>query len=317
MIPLQFFLRKASSYIEQEANRILSVISEFMGINTLFVALNDENTNYIVKALNHQQTLIEEGTALPFCESYCYWVARERHYLEIPNTQKDERTQDLTPTIQLGPTTFVGVPITLRDGRVVGTICGMDSIPFQLTLSQQELLNMMASLMAHVVELECASYTDPLTGIANRRVMDHFLESPSNHNEMKAVIFWDVDNLKPINDTWGHHAGDEAISHVVKHIRAALPKNHVFCRIGGDEFVVFLPQCNSDDAQSLAKYISQRLHHSSIFAPNGEEIWIEITTGVATTSNMVHPWQELLKEADRAMYQGKQKGRGHIIHRSL
>lgn len=49
IISLQFFLRKASSHIEQEANRILSVISEFMGINTLFVAFNDENTNYIVK----------------------------------------------------------------------------------------------------------------------------------------------------------------------------------------------------------------------------------------------------------------------------
>lgn len=306
---------KAARQLEEEANRVLSVVSEFLPMNTLFVAINDEHTNYIATAINRKDNLIKPGTELPFTQSYCYWVAKERNYIQIINTEKDDRTRNLSATFSLGATTFVGVPIILRGGRVAGTICGLDTQPFYLTSPQRDLLEAIASLLANVVELEHAAYRDPLTGIGNRRLLNDFLEHPVMDGNPKAVIFWDIDNLKPINDTWGHRAGDQAIELVVGHIMHRLPETHLFCRMGGDEFVAFLPSCDASEAVAIADDTLKTLQKRDA-AHSSTNPAVDVTAGVATAAT-AHTWRRLLQEADTAMYQGKQKGGSQIVHKIL
>lgn len=105
-------------------------------------------------------------------------------------------------------------------------------------------------------ERRLSSITDSLTGLYNRRGVNEHVEPMWAQlcREHRTVCFasLDMDNLKPINDTFGHQGGDEALRTIAEAIRAAMPEDAVPARIGGDEYLVFMPSCDEDDAAAFA-----------------------------------------------------------------
>lgn len=117
-------------------------------------------------------------------------------------------------------------------------------------------LDYQGKLKALYEERHRSSITDVLTGLYNRRGVNEHLDPVWEQlcRERKTVCFVsiDMDNLKPINDTFGHQGGDEALCVIADGIRAALPEDAIAARIGGDEYLVFIPDCDEDDAASFA-----------------------------------------------------------------
>ncbi len=208
LLPLQIL---NNSRTADQANKVLAVMSDFLAVDTLFVALNDGLTNVMLATRNGVHLLAHPASATPLADAYCRVVVEDRSYVEIPNTADNPRTTASAPTRQYGPATFVGVPLALQDGRIVGTLCGWDTEPFQLTPPQRHLLESMGDFLSYVFELEWQSYWDPLTAVGNRRLMDWVLDAPNAASQQKSVVFCDMDNLKPLNETWGHAVGDRAI----------------------------------------------------------------------------------------------------------
>ena len=158
--------------LETAAASALDLLSEIIGVDTLFVATNDGKTNHIIKALNRDQKLVEEGSSLPFFDTYCSLVVTGLDpVLVIPDTSDSTLTCSMEVTKTLGPTSFIGVPIILPNGEPVGTICGMDRHGYQFTSRDQELLKRVAKLFSYVAGLERIAYRDGLTGAYSREFL--------------------------------------------------------------------------------------------------------------------------------------------------
>jgi diguanylate cyclase (GGDEF)-like protein len=155
-------------------------------------------------------------------------------------------------------------------------------------------------------KVEALAYTDPLTGLANRRVLEHELErtcdAPSGP-ESPALLLCDIDGLKAVNDEAGHEAGDAVIVQVAMALtEAAGPHDDaVVSRIGGDEFCVLLPSGDAAAGRSIAEAAASRL-------AGDDPIPVRISCGVVARSEGAERPGDLLRAADAAQYRAKRAG---------
>lgn len=158
------------------------------------------------------------------------------------------------------------------------------------------------------------SEIDDLTGMPNTRAFErHYLraiEHAQRYREPFSLLFIDLDELKSINDTWGHHHGSEAIAHVASAIRAVKRQTDFAARWGGDEFVVAMHGADRGAAERLANAVVERLRRRPL--PIGEHrVPVTVTIGVATTEPDA-PSRSLFEDADKALYEGKRRGRNRV-----
>jgi rsbT co-antagonist protein RsbR len=143
---------------EEATENILTFMSKLININTLFIAKNDQKVNEIKKVVNKEQTLLEEGSSLPFHETFCkISVDQGKEILLIEDILENERTKQLSVTASLGSGSFIAIPIYYEDGENYGTICGLDTNRFEFTDKHIELFETMASLLTYVLELDKAN----------------------------------------------------------------------------------------------------------------------------------------------------------------
>jgi diguanylate cyclase (GGDEF)-like protein len=155
-------------------------------------------------------------------------------------------------------------------------------------------------------KVEALAYTDPLTGLANRRVLEHELDrtcdAPSGPGS-PALLLCDIDGLKAVNDEAGHEAGDAVIVQVAMALAKAAGQHDdaVVSRIGGDEFCVLLPSGDADAARAIAEGAAARLGDE-------DSVPVRISCGVAARSEVADRPAELLRAADAAQYRAKHAG---------
>ena len=160
------------------------------------------------------------------------------------------------------------------------------------------------------------SDTDQLTGLFNRRKLEHELtllfESLARYSVPTSIFLFDLDNLKKVNDTKGHHVGDEMIQVVANICRSALRASDFACRLGGDEFVVVLPNTGREQAIQFAKRLHDRLRKElSRFSVEGTIVTASI--GVTTMLPEDRSYEDTLQRADGALYEAKSMGKDRIV----
>ena len=166
------------------------------------------------------------------------------------------------------------------------------------------------------IKLRELSDTDQLTGLFNRRKLEHDLalhhESYLRHSAPTSILMFDLDNLKKINDSRGHHAGDQALQTVASICRAELRKTDCACRFGGDEFVVALPNTELEQAMQFALRLHDRLREElSLFAVDG--VVITASMGVTTLQPEDRTFEDSIKGADQTLYEAKNHGQDRIV----
>jgi diguanylate cyclase (GGDEF)-like protein len=171
-------------------------------------------------------------------------------------------------------------------------------------------------LAAAIEQASFLSAYDPLTGLPNRRLFHDRLEqalAQARRNDGQISVFYmDLDHFKTINDLFGHSAGDMTLLAIAERLRPCLRASDILARLGGDEFAVIQPMLRrSEDADALG----QRLL-AAIAPPielDGQILRVGISIGVAL-SNMgaMDPPDQMMKQADMALYQAKQGGRGRL-----
>jgi len=156
---------------------------------------------------------------------------------------------------------------------------------------------------------------DPLTGLSNRLLLDDRLEHAINHaerfNKCISLIFCDLDDFKPINDTYGHSVGDEILKRVGNSLKEILRKEDTVCRFGGDEFLILVEDLNS--FEYLDK-ILQRINDitNTPCVIDGNTIPIGMSIGASIYPDDGEKPEELIKAADAAMYRAKNSGKNRI-----
>lgn len=158
--------------------------------------------------------------------------------------------------------------------------------------------------------------TDQLTGLYNRRRLETDLgrqyEVMLRYGQDTSVLLFDLDNLKQINDTWGHHAGDEMIQAAAEACRQTLRRTDVASRFGGDEFAIVLPSTSHEQAVLLA----QRLQEVLRGALSGYQVGsarVSASVGVATLRADDASFEQVLRRADEALYRAKRQGKDQVV----
>lgn len=167
--------------------------------------------------------------------------------------------------------------------------------------------------------LEAISLQDGLTGIANRRHFDNILQSEWNRGirtrQPLSLLLMDIDHFKILNDTHGHLAGDRCLVETAAALRELVPRSgDLLARYGGEEFAVILTSTDSAGAQLLARRICTAISILNVASSDSGARSITLSIGVATVTwptSKTSP-QELIDEADRALYQAKRRGRNRV-----
>lgn len=203
---------------------------------------------------------------------------------------------------------FPGLSLTLT-----ATATGLLVLLRQL-LARRELAGVHAQLrMAHV-ELEALATTDPLTELPNHRALvaaiDRELEGARRHARTCALVFFDIDHFKELNDSSGHAAGDEALRELGAVARDSLRAVDTLGRWGGEEFIAVLPDVGARDATASAERIRAAIAQHHFATADGTPLTVSV--GVAAYPSDGTTRRELLGAADRAMYRAKRTGRDRV-----
>lgn len=163
------------------------------------------------------------------------------------------------------------------------------------------------------------SERDDLTGVLNRHgfsiAASQLHGQAVRYNRPLSILMVDSDNLKEVNDSFGHRAGDELLILLVKKIQNQLRDTDIFARLGGDEFVVLLPETTEQSAIEVAERICKSIAVSPL-SVNGRIIEITVSIGVTSLPNGGHSLDALVESADKAMYQAKKQGRDQVVQYS-
>ncbi|WP_117193942.1 PleD family two-component system response regulator [Rhizobium terrae] len=160
--------------------------------------------------------------------------------------------------------------------------------------------------------------TDGLTGLNNRRYLDNHLKVLFNRAAARgralSVCITDIDRFKSVNDTYGHDAGDEVLREFAGRIRSTVRGADLACRYGGEEFVVVMPDTDAAAAAAIAERL-RSIVESHPFALKTAGVMLNITAslGIACNTHGAETPEQLLKQADRALYEAKNSGRNRVV----
>jgi diguanylate cyclase (GGDEF)-like protein/PAS domain S-box-containing protein len=157
---------------------------------------------------------------------------------------------------------------------------------------------------------------DPLTGLPNRSLfadrLAHALDASRRRDRDVAVLFMDLDEFKTVNDSLGHEVGDLLLVEVAERLRGCLRPEDTLARFGGDEFVVVLEDVGAaDEAVRVAERIADGFR--SPFWLDGRELYARVSIGIALGENRTKTSEDLLRDADTAMYRAKEEGEGFRV----
>lgn len=160
---------------------------------------------------------------------------------------------------------------------------------------------------------------DSLTGTCNRGYLTELAEREvalaKRHGRKLAAAMIDIDHFKEINDTYGHHTGDEVIKQLVTTCLQNLREIDHFGRTGGEEFVCVLPESGQEEAMVCAERLRRSVEATTVETPQGQ-IRFTVSIGIAALEESNANWEALLNDADRAMYRAKREGRNRIAFAS-
>jgi diguanylate cyclase (GGDEF)-like protein/PAS domain S-box-containing protein len=169
-------------------------------------------------------------------------------------------------------------------------------------------------------QLQHEAFHDPLTGLANRALfadrVTHALARSARHpKDQLAVLFLDLDDFKVVNDSLGHAAGDELLTAVAERIRACLRRQDTPARLGGDEFGILVEETDAEASGQVAERILAALRQP--FALDSRQLFAQASIGIALGSGLCKTGEgasaeELLRNADAAMYTAKSRGKGRF-----
>ncbi len=160
--------------------------------------------------------------------------------------------------------------------------------------------------------------TDALTGLHNRRYLDTHLRTLFARAKVRGrpltICITDIDRFKQVNDVYGHDAGDEVLKEFAGRIRSTVRGADLACRFGGEEFVVVMPDTPAEAAAAVAERLRGMIEARPFQLRSGETpLMLTASMGIATLMPGIDTPEQLLKQADRALYEAKNSGRNRVV----
>ena len=322
-----------SGDLESFTRPLLALLQQVSGMESTYLTTVDEmaGVQRILYANNSGRLQITEGLQVPWADSLCKRALdqQQRYSDDVP-----QRWGDSEAARKLGIQTFMTQAVRGTDGRLIGTLCASSTARVAQQAETEKLLDLFAGLIASQFEREALlarlqaantelaahALTDPLTGLANRRLLveeaQRMLARAARDGSRVEVAFLDFDGFKAINDRYGHEAGDRFLAAMAQRLREGLRSADLVARYGGDEFVVLAPADpgSGEDGAALRERI-EALSRGRVRI--GEEVEIDYagaSVGVVLSRPGESDADTLLARADAAMYVVKQQRKAMRPH---
>jgi len=315
-------------YVEALHENILEQVTQLLCAEQgSLMILNPENKELAIKAMTGVNKTLLEMLSIKPGEGIAGQVFQNGNPLLVQDLSADPRIQQ-SPNPRYRTSSFVSVPLKLRS-QPFGVINLADKRTGKF-FSDEDLQLLMAissyisialerhQLYEKTKELKRISITDSLTGLLNRRYFHERLleevERTRRHQLPVSLIMMDLDDFKSFNDRYGHQGGDEILRFFSHSIRKYIRAIDVPCRYGGEEFTVILPQTSKEDAGIIAHRLCRGIAEKEIlhrkFSAYGT---LAVSVGLATFPEDAKTPDELIRNADRALYRAKVQGKNQVV----
>jgi diguanylate cyclase (GGDEF)-like protein len=302
-------------------DKIVEAIVDIVPYDTLTIYQADEAQRVLRPVIAHDPFAAEIMASPPtaFGKGITGWACEHREPVLSNQAHLDPRVS-FVPGTPMEPEALISVPLIAR-GSVKGVLNiyrNGEENPF--TDEEFALAQRFADAAALALDnanireaLEHQAQTDPLTGLYNHRFFHERLRSElmrvSRTHDSVAVMLFDIDDFKRANDVHGHAAGDQVLVTLADIVRSTVRASDVACRVGGEEFGVILPSCDTSDAIGLARRLRDRLAVTEI----GEVGTITLSIGVAQGPEHAMNPRELVACAEAAMMTAKARGKDRAV----
>ena len=250
-------------------------------------------------------------------EGFCRHIMQTDSPLYVNDTQNDSRWCQSEAVTTHNTQSYLGYPLYWPDGSHFGTICVMDRKTTHYSSTLQKVLSHFAQLIMSDLKmyqdykaLQALALTDDMTGLYNRRGLgilgQQKLKDAKRYQSSIGVIYLDIDNLRKVNDTFNHKAGDNCITTLAKVLQSNFRESDLIARVGGDEFIVISQIGSRLELTTLANRVEKR--YANEVKGNIQLECSSVSYGTSIIdcySNL--PFEKLLEEADQNMYQHKHK----------
>lgn len=288
---------------EERFDRLTRIAKRMFDVPIALVSIVDENRQWFKSCIG-----------LPVSEtprdiSFCGHAILGKDVFIIPDATKDDRFSD-NPLVTNEPNIrfYAGCPLRFTDGSRLGTLCIIDQKPRDFDTDDIEALKDLASTAERELAAIQLATIDELTGIPNRRgflmISQHSLNLCVRQKTLASLVYLDLDNFKPINDTFGHAEGDKVLSTFAEHIDNVCRESDILARLGGDEFVVLFIDTPKQAATSIIKRLKDSLnkHNEKV----NLEYDVSFSYGIVDFEPEKHKSiTSLLEDADSQMYEFK------------
>lgn len=279
----------------------------------------------IVSMIDAHRQWYKSVVGLPTAEAsldgtFCRHTLQLGRPVIVPDATKDTRFYD-NPHVTGGPRIrfYAGAPITTSEGHVIGTICAIGKSVREFGAREIAILTHLAALVMRELELRMEATTDVLTGAGSRRALKEevrkHLALAARHTMPLSCIALDIDHFKRVNDTYGHAAGDQVLTGTVRALKEALRQSDFIGRVGGEEFVIALPQTEQSTAIQVAEKL-RKIVRSLRFAGSNPPITVTASFGVSSLAPG-DDIESLLSRSDQALYEAKRTGRDRVCNAGL
>lgn len=289
--------------MEEERARLISLLSA-MNIGILFVNAENEVMYYnptFLRTWMIPETISLSGKAAEDVLKYSGNVLARpdhfsKHILSVLETHEVSDSYEISMA-DGRIITQLSYPVRDNEGRFIGRLWIYEDITRERQTAEQ---------LIYLAE------RDALTGLFNRRrlqeELSRLLAIAERHNTKGALIFFDLDEFKYVNDTFGHRAGDTMLIRIAGEVGALVRRNEILSRLGGDEFALLMPDASEKEAEALAERVVRAIAQIP-FRFEGQNFRLTTSLGIALYPEHATTTEELIAHADAAMYQAKEAGK--------
>jgi diguanylate cyclase (GGDEF)-like protein len=313
--------------LKRVLNIIINNMTDIIHSEAWSLSLVDEKTNNLAfEAGVGSKADQTKNVQLKMGQGIAGWVAREAKPIIIPDVTKDLRfLKALEESPSFGTKSILCVPL-ISKGKVLGVIELINKVggdPFDKR--DLDLLSTLADFAAIAIEnarlyqrTEDLSITDDVTSVHNARyfyqILEREIKRVDRYHSILSLLFMDLDHFKPVNDTYGHLMGSAVLREVAILLKQNLREVDLVARYGGDEFVVILPETDTQTACKLADRLSGLICNHCFLIEKGLQIKISASFGVASYPSHAKTKEDLIRLADKSMYQAKASQEKKIFH---
>lgn len=296
---------------EERFDRITRLAQRVFGTSMSAFTLVDSDRQWFKSKVNMES---EED---PLETGFCPHAILVAETTVVPDAREDVRFHD-NPLVAVDPGIrfYAGHPVSGPGGETLGTLCVIDDKPRAAADFDAEALAEFAAM----VEAEVASLSlaigDELTGLSNRRgfemLGERLLRASRRLGLPLSIVYADLDNMKPINDTYGHDAGDQALIEIADVLSSTLRASDLVARLGGDEFCALLVGGAAEAAPSLIARVEGKLAERNAETEHPWKLSLSLGVTESPLDEEVELW-DLVAAADAEMFEAKRAkkaGRG-------